>query len=1058
MSANVNLSEAQEIRIEINGMVAYLKKERDTKTITSRFEKVEQTIAQFRLACTHAIGSDFEFAIEKNIENYLWQTHVLINGEYRRVMGRLLAQGQVVVRRKVDKQYRSFLKVSQLFYRVYVQKLSSRFFIQELHDIALGTDIEPPDPPAPEATPPSPELRALIMKSCHTTLVHLGDLVRYRYQMLEKPSNTNTIFGSALEYYNLANAINPDDGSAHHQMAVLYQLQGQHLDIVYHFHRSVCIAKPHELGATNLDRAFKGLETPSAARKGAIKDPCETMVTWFLQLHTNFFKGEPFSQQAELEEEVLHRIEMTMKSDGGDAVLQKMILINIAAYDVALEKVNKNWSSEGSRSAQFLLRFNIRTILILLRVLKTALADENATFPAPKNEAGSRKDHESPICFSQILTKLLPFFRIYASWIYVSRADTNEYREFLEPYISDVYRLLADTFTLLNTALDGAAETVPSKYLLAEDTEVLGFRPFGDRKLPLFVCPEGVAASNSSKKHKLRKPRQRTYGYQYKPETEAIWRSRDIVYCGILLAGSSSYPLTLTVKHHQGRDVECWNHTDDATQRVSVDEANMSRMLKKLKLGSMKHKSEEAPVEKEPIRSNGDAKTDNPTQHHTNSNGANPGPQNRVDKGKAVEIQAPSSQLDEDLGGDLGEDIDVVDMVNKLLSPNNSRPQSRHTQDETSYGMDTTTANDVFGKFATTNSAQPSPASRTIPNLPWNYFYAPSPQRSGSQPKDTLASDGDFVPRSAYGQLDGFESSSYLNRLGTPALQPPTYHSPSQSQGTTAINNHPGRILSESLEVSRSSVLDTLNNALHAQMNPTMARPPSSYEDRMAASPALRHQTSNQRLSGAPYSSGASSPYLGHLNLNAGPSFMERSASQQTASSGLQSPPGSAGLGKATSFGGFPDSRSPFPTASSPAINGVGIPAQGAQARTRNNIASSPYQQHLSPWGQGPTRNGSSLAFSNTSSLFGGTPAVPAGGPSNSLYSNGNYYNASTPYGRLGPGQNNHDDPTHYKNQIRNILGEEDDSYDFDRQALYSALLNDQLKPSPPNPKQNHES
>lgn len=188
----------------------------------------------------------------------------------------------------------------------------------------------------------------MILKSCQITLVHLGDLVRYRCQMAEKVSNSSTNFDKALEYYGLANTIDPDDGSAHHQLAVLYQLQGRHLDIVYHFYRSICITKPHELGATNLEREFKGLESSSAARKGPIKDPSETMVTWFLRLHAYFFQGEPFSSQVELEEEVLHRIEIALKSGTDEAILRRMTFINIAAYDVAMEKVKGEFSYGNS--------------------------------------------------------------------------------------------------------------------------------------------------------------------------------------------------------------------------------------------------------------------------------------------------------------------------------------------------------------------------------------------------------------------------------------------------------------------------------------------------------------------------------------------------------------------------------------------------------------------------------------------------------------------------------------------------------------------------------------
>ncbi|KAI0834915.1 hypothetical protein F5Y06DRAFT_300103 [Hypoxylon sp. FL0890] len=1027
--ARASWADAQNIRSNIMGKVS----SRDATKITSRFEEAEQTFAEFRLACMNVINYDLEYAVSKKVEFHLWHAHTYLNSEYRKVMSRLLQQNQVVVRRKLEKQYRAFLKTSQSFYVVYIQRLSGRFFIPELHHVAHGTDIESTEIPAPDSTPPS-NVRAIILKSCRDTLIHLGDLVRYRCQISEKLLNSN--FDKALEYYGLADTIDPDDGSAHHQMAVLYQLQDRHLDIVYHFHRSISIAKPHEYGITNLERKFKALEKASAAKKGSISDKTETMITWFLRLHSYFFQGEPFSQQSELEEEVLHRLEISMRSDADEAILRKMIFINIAAYDVALEKVKSSWTYQGSQSAQFLLRFNIRTVLILLRVLKAGLLDESATAPAPEGAGEDEKDAESPICFSQTLMKLFPLFRVYISWIYVCRADANNYREYLEPYISDVYRLLADTLTLLNATIDQAVATTPSKYLLPEDLEALGLRPLSDRNLPLFVYAEELPDVNPPKKHKVRKPRQRVFGRKYQPWTEAIWRMRDIVYCGVLLAGSSSYPLTMAVTNLEGRDIECWNVEVEPSQRVSIDEASMARMLNKLRLGDMKANAEDSAPKV----------ADNTAAKICGEDETDPTPQRDLNKGKSVEERESSSLLDTDLSGD----SEMVNMVNKLLDPtDDSRPQSSQTQGETSYGMNTATANEVFGQF-TTNSTQRSPVSKTIPSLPWGYFYEPTPQRSGSQTNNQLTSDGDYIPRSANGQLNHFNSSPYMGALGVSAsaqahrnAREAIAHDPAGlSRGPSAFGNHQNKGSRDSLEMSRNAVLDSLTSALYAQhgLTPNNAQPSDSYTGRMSANPFIGQSKLTPGMSGAPFSAEASSPYLGTLGTHLGPSYMERSASQRSAASNLQSPLGSAGFGQTIDqHGGYQDARSHSQNVSSPVGNEAGFPPR-SQGLANNRVAPGPPQQY-SPWPQEPVRSGSSFAFSHPSSLIGGTPAAPAA-PTNMIFSNGNYYNASNPFGRLGPG-NNRDDPTRYRNQIKNYLGEEDITYDYDKNALYSALLDD---------------
>ncbi|KAI1475969.1 hypothetical protein F4774DRAFT_413308 [Daldinia eschscholtzii] len=1030
--ARASWGDAQKIRTDIMAKISSLKKERGTTNTTSAFEEVEQTMAEFRLACMNVINHDFEYAATKNVEHFLWHAHTFLNGEYRKVMSRLLAQNQVVVRRKLEKQYRGFLRTSQSFYRVYIQRLSGRFYIPQLHQVAHGTDIEPETIPPPDSTPPS-RLRAMILKSCQITLVHLGDLVRYRCQMTEKLSNSSTNFDKALEYYGLANAIDPDDGSAHHQLAVLYQLQARHLDIVYHFHRSICIAKPHQLGLANLEREFKGLENSSAARKGP-KDPNETMVTWFLRLHAFFFQGEPFSQQSELEEEVLHRVEMAMKSDPDDTILRRMTFINIAAYDVALEKVTASWTMQGSQSAQFLLRFNIRTFVVLLRVLKAGLLNESATSPASQNQSENGNSTESPICFSQLLTRLLPFIRIYISWIYVSQTDTNKYREFLEPFVSDVYGLLADTLTLLNAIVDQVAATATSRYLLPEDVEALGLRPFANENLPLFIYPGDLLCPSSPKKSKSRKPRQRASGCQYRPDTEAVWRIRDIVYCGVLLAESPGCPLVMALRQHGGRDVECWDFTDKPSEQVPAGEAIMSRMLKKLKLGNPKITPEDSARGSMGF-SSPDIAVTNAEQPYGDDDGMDPVPQPQAYKGKTTEERSKFSLLDTDLSGD----SEMVNMVNKLLDPTeDSRPPSSQTHADTSYGMNTTTANEVFGQLGANSehtSAQPSPVSKTITSLPWGYFYKPTPHRSGSQSNNQLPPDGDYIPRSAHGQLDSLEPSSYLNGLATGTHQAQVYGKPGKPMAPSpAFNRHESRDSRDSLEASRHAVLDSLTSALYAQHGLVPNDMPSSdnFANRVAASPYLGPRGSTPGTSGSPYAPGSNSPYLSNLGLSIGTTSMERSASQLAAVSNPQSSPRLSWSSKSFgAYGGFQDARSYPQNASSPtgiesaAVLPVGT--KGTVPRRKAPGPPTPAQQPQSPWFQEPTKSSSTLAFSHPSSLYGGTPAVPPVGLSNMVLSNGSH-NASTPFGRLGAGSNS----------------TKDESYDLDRQLLGSVPLKNQ--------------
>src|SRR5207247_1307852 len=115
------------------------------------------------------------------VEQSLWQCHVFLNGEYRKALSRLNTQNQAVQRRKMDKLYRGFLKTSESFYLVYIQQLHKRFSIPELQQFALPAGTQPTENLDEDLCPPAP-LRALVLKSCQSTLVRLGDLARYRCQ------------------------------------------------------------------------------------------------------------------------------------------------------------------------------------------------------------------------------------------------------------------------------------------------------------------------------------------------------------------------------------------------------------------------------------------------------------------------------------------------------------------------------------------------------------------------------------------------------------------------------------------------------------------------------------------------------------------------------------------------------------------------------------------------------------------------------------------------------------------------------------------------------------
>ena len=303
---------------------------RSTRPLSAR-ECMLLTKARLRLACVHTIFLDFEYAVRENTEDALWSLHTSINAEYRRILSRLRHSSHTVEKRKVEKMYNNFLRIAQKFYKGYIQRLSARYDVQELKRVAQGIDLHQMDA-GDTISPVSADMGRMVLKSCHLTLLCLGDLARYRIQAKRK----NIGYETALTYYGLARHLMPQSGFAFHQMGIVNLDQENHLDVVYHFYRAWAVEIPHPNAKSNLEAEFKSLQLPKTVKGRSNPSPAQDAFTmWFVKLHARFYKGEIFSQQAELEGEVMHRLEMACRNANSGETLLKMALINLSAHDVA---------------------------------------------------------------------------------------------------------------------------------------------------------------------------------------------------------------------------------------------------------------------------------------------------------------------------------------------------------------------------------------------------------------------------------------------------------------------------------------------------------------------------------------------------------------------------------------------------------------------------------------------------------------------------------------------------------------------------------------------------
>lgn len=196
---------------------------------------------------------------------------------------------------------------------------------------------------AAEPTQVAGHLANSVLLSCHQTLVRLGDLSRWReMQLVTKDRN----WGPAIGYYELARAIYPASGASHNQLAVIALADLNHLRATYHLYRALTAEEPHPSAKGNLEIEYKKIE--DAWRKGELlrtdpgrdaQVPGAALVGWFMRLHARCYRGVDFPEQDELESEVLGQLAVDLKERSLDAMLNKFVLVNVAAEYFAVVRL-----------------------------------------------------------------------------------------------------------------------------------------------------------------------------------------------------------------------------------------------------------------------------------------------------------------------------------------------------------------------------------------------------------------------------------------------------------------------------------------------------------------------------------------------------------------------------------------------------------------------------------------------------------------------------------------------------------------------------------------------
>ncbi|PFH56928.1 hypothetical protein XA68_15754 [Ophiocordyceps unilateralis] len=488
----------------------------------TRFEAIDGLLEKYRLACVRTIFLDFHYAAREKTEEALWCMHTLINQEHRQSLRRLDPNTHQVERRKAEKLCGNFLRITQKFYKGYIQRLSARYDIPELERVALGIDVEHID--ANDIISPVPAgLSGLVLESCHSTLLHLGDLCRYRSQARVRGSSPEP----AMTYLSLARHLMPQCGFAFHQMAILNADQGKLLDSVYCFYRAWAVELPHPNVQTNLESKFNSLRGPHAVRPRANPSaPDEAFSTWFVKLHAYFYAGETFSQQRELEEEVVHRMERACRDTSSGDTLLKMALINISAHGIASSASTETGTMANSRFWHFTLRFNALFILMLCGVIHKEL-----------REVVSEDLIGDAMEIPAVVASLLPILRVYCVWFATHRLELIGASHAFGAVIPNMMQSMADVFTSV-FAVTSTYDKLPTcLYLLSEDRELRGHHMLTGEDVPLkcrVYCDNSGNMKPEVTDSKQRLPR----------AEENVARAFDVLRCAYFLHEDASTPIS----------------------------------------------------------------------------------------------------------------------------------------------------------------------------------------------------------------------------------------------------------------------------------------------------------------------------------------------------------------------------------------------------------------------------------------------------------------------------------------------------------------------------------
>ena len=206
------------------------------------------SLKEAREAVWKVLSYDLQITASEHLEARLWSAHAALNRRFRQD-----SQKQHITKTAgLSKNFLTFIKSSQTYYRDHARFLNQRYELTELDSLGLDLPIVKHDSPNNGRLPE--ELRACVLCSCYNCLIALGDLSRWREQLLPR---TPPDWKPARGYYYLAASICPELGLHHNQLALTFEAEEDYLNTLYHLFRSYSIQANDSAVAVRLRRGIE---------------------------------------------------------------------------------------------------------------------------------------------------------------------------------------------------------------------------------------------------------------------------------------------------------------------------------------------------------------------------------------------------------------------------------------------------------------------------------------------------------------------------------------------------------------------------------------------------------------------------------------------------------------------------------------------------------------------------------------------------------------------------------------------------------------------------------